>query len=63
MLQMKQVYVTTKAIHRGSVEIALLMNKEERRRKFNFYYCLVQDVDNHLQTYLHVYWWRITCRF
>ena len=33
----------TRAIHRGSVDLALLMKKE----KFNFYHRLVQDVDNH----------------
>ena len=51
--KMEWIYVSTKAICRGSVELASLMKKE--RRKSKFYHCLVQDVDDHFRRYLHAY--------
>ena len=41
-------FVSTKAIRWESVELASLMKKQERKKKeYNFYHHLVQDVDDH----------------
>ena len=47
----ERIYASTKAIRRGTVELASLNKKEEKRKKEgeNFYHRLVQDVDDNFQ--------------
>ena len=52
--KMEWIYVTIKMINTSSECWASLADKErreDRRRKFNIYHRLVQDADNHFQTY------------
>ena len=60
--KMEWIYVTTRTLCQGSIELASLMNKEERR-KFNFYNHLVQDEDDHFWRYFCTCQLRITRRF